>query len=357
MEPEKSVWNGSTLPVRSAAGLFSPLDEELALLPGEYSPLLHQRLVQTGNQVPSFARAAGLFTTFTGTPTSEATVRRYTERAGATLLEAEGTAEAEAGEPPSRLYASVDGAMAPLVGGRWVEVKTLAIGEVPAPSLEEPHCEHLSYFSRLAPAEAFIEQAGAEVRRRGLDRAEAVCFGSDGASWCQRFPERHCPEAMRGLDFWHGAEHVHAFSQVLWPEAASTRQWWAGELLHDLKHRGPERLLRSLAGWAATGAGKPLGTAAEATLEYFASRRALLDYPALRASGWPIGTGAIESANKLVVEERLKGPGMHWREEHVNPMLALRNAQCSDRWDEAWARTAAILARARTPALSVHAKS
>jgi len=123
-----------------------------------------------------------------------------------------------------------------------------------------------------------------------------------------------------------------------WPETPSTRQWWAGELLHDLKHRGPDRLLRSLAGWAATGAGKPVGEAAEATLGYFESRKDLLDYPKLRAAGWPIGTGAIESANKLVGEERLKGPGMHWGEEHVNPMLALRNAQCSNRWDEAWAR-------------------
>jgi hypothetical protein len=44
----------------------------------------------------------------------------------------------------------------------------------------------------------------------------------------------------------------------------------------------------------------------------------------------------VESANKLVVEERMKGPGMHWAEGNVNPMLALRNAICSDRWVEVW---------------------
>jgi hypothetical protein len=49
-----------------------------------------------------------------------------------------------------------------------------------------------------------------------------------------------------------------------------------------------------------------------------------------------MGSGAVESGNKLVVEARLKGAGMHWAREHVNPMLGLRNAVCSDRWDEAW---------------------
>ena len=41
-------------------------------------------------------------------------------------------------------------------------------------------------------------------------------------------------------------------------------------------------------------------------------------------------------ANKNVVEARLKGTGMHWQRTHVNPMLALRNAICNDRWQEMW---------------------
>ncbi|HYL44354.1 MAG TPA: hypothetical protein VEU97_13285 [Ktedonobacteraceae bacterium] len=27
---------------------------------------------------------------------------------------------------------------------------------------------------------------------------------------------------------------------------------------------------------------------------------------------------------------------MHWKPEHVNPMLLLRNAVCNDRWEETW---------------------
>ena len=61
-----------------------------------------------------------------------------------------------------------------------------------------------------------------------------------------------------------------------------------------------------------------------------------MQYPTFLAAGWPIGDGAVESGNKLVVEARLKGSGMHWARPHVDPMLALRNIVCSDRWDEAW---------------------
>ena len=46
--------------------------------------------------------------------------------------------------------------------------------------------------------------------------------------------------------------------------------------------------------------------------------------------------GSGESSHKLVVQARLKGPGMHWRPEHINPMLALRLALLNDRWSESW---------------------
>ena len=45
----------------------------------------------------------------------------------------------------------------------------------------------------------------------------------------------------------------------------------------------------------------------------------------------------MESANKVVVEARLKGAGMRWARQNVNPMLVLRNAVCNRRWNETWA--------------------
>ncbi len=74
-------------------------------------------------------------------------------------------------------------------------------------------------------------------------------------------------------------------------------------------------------------------------LAYLEKREAQMQYPTFQAAGWPIGSGCVESANKVVVEARLKGAGMHWERDTVNPMLVLRNAVCNDRWDETWKAT------------------
>lgn len=76
-------------------------------------------------------------------------------------------------------------------------------------------------------------------------------------------------------------------------------------------------------------------------LAYLEKREAQMQYPRFLKEGWPIGSGVVESANKLVVEARLKGGGMHWEGVHVNPMLGLRNVVCNDRWSRDWPRITA----------------
>lgn len=71
-------------------------------------------------------------------------------------------------------------------------------------------------------------------------------------------------------------------------------------------------------------------------LMYVRKRLSLMQYPLFRRAGWPIGSGMVESANKLVVQARLKGTGMRWERKNVNPMLALRNGVCNERWQETW---------------------
>ncbi len=68
-----------------------------------------------------------------------------------------------------------------------------------------------------------------------------------------------------------------------------------------------------------------------------------MQYRHFAQAGWPIGSGVVESANKVVVQARLKGAGMHWERSHVNPMLGLRNVVCNDRWAEAWPQIGARL--------------
>ena len=110
--------------------------------------------------------------------------------------------------------------------------------------------------------------------------------------------------------------------------------------MHCLKQEGPDKLLRDFEKLQRK---HPTAEAISSNLAYLKKRKTQIQYPLFQAQGWPIGSGMVESGNKLVVHARLKGPGVHWAEEHVNPMLALRNILCSGRWQEDWPKFEARL--------------
>lgn len=328
---------------------FSPLDEELGLLPGELTPYLSEVLVRLSTWIPSFARAAELLKTFTGAEISAASVRRRTEGAGAAYVavQEEEVAAWQRGEKEEPLGAakmvfSVDGAMVPLVGQEWAEVKTCVIGEVPplrAGQAEPVKTERLSYFSRLAEVGVFQTQLLVETQRRGVATAAEVACVADGAEWIQGLVDFHRPDAVRILDLPHAAEHLNQMGQAVYGEETAASQEWLRAQLEQLQEQGPFPLLTTLRALSDT---HPLPVLRE-HLAYLEKRTAQMVYPTFRAAGWPIGSGMVESANKLLVEERLKGSGMHWARGHVNPMVALRTVVFNDRWEEAWSQIATLL--------------
>ncbi len=331
-------------PARPVGPGFFPLDDELGLVPGSLTPRLQEALVRLSTQQPSFAKAATELAFFTGATIHADTARRRTEAAGAVLVAHE-TAEAArilhthpAPPPgPDTLVFSVDGAMVPIVGGQWMEVRTLAVGEVQPPRMtpEGPLIQttKLSYFSRLTNSTTFADLAIVEIHRRGIETARRVGAVVDGAEWCQSFIDYHYGDAVRILDLPHAAEHITLFGQIATPSGPLVSPSVCAQLRHALKHDGPAGVLAELR--ALVAAHPDLPEAAK-PLAYLEKRQAQLDYPQFAAAGWPLGSGMVESANKLVVEDRLKGAGMHWVEANVNPMLALRNAACNDRWAETW---------------------
>lgn len=313
------------------------------MLPGCLTPSLQQDLVRLGTWMP-FGRAAQELHYFRRTDVSRPTAERITEAAGA-AYEAVQSAEVErierelpaAPAGPCQQLLSVDGAMVPLVGGEWAEVKTMVIGEVQPPvSVKgEPvihSCNH-SYFSRLADADTFQRLSLVETHRRGVETAQAVGAVTDGSEWIQGFVDYHRADAVRILDFPHAGEHLNGVGQLFFGEGSPQAQIWLVEQLHQLKYAGPTPVLAEVRRLVAA---RSEQTDMATHLAYLEKRAAHMEYPAFQAAGWPIGDGAVESGNKLVVEARLKGSGMHWARDHVNSMLALRNIVCSDRWDEAW---------------------
>src|SRR5207244_8891781 len=102
------------------------------------------------------------------------------------------------------------------------------------------------------------------------------------------------------------AQYINEIGQAVQAAGGRLPATWFEGVLHRLKHQGPERVLKHLA-WLA--ARYPSPTMQE-KLAYLHKREVHMHYPTYQAAGWPIGSGSVESANKVVVEARLKGAGM-----------------------------------------------
>lgn len=321
-------------------------------MPGSLSPQALDGVVRLGSRL-AFGDAAEQLAFFWHLDVGEETMRRVTKGAGAAwvaIQEAE-TADLEATLPepppgPAVQQLSVDGAMAPLVGGAWAEVKIAAIGTVvvtpPAHPDEDAavHTRDLAYFARMAEAPSFARGLGTEIHRCGVQTAGTVVAVNDGALWIQGVVDRYRRDAVRVLDFPHAVEHLALAAHETWDADSPLARAWLDTQAHTLKHLGPKPVREALRALPVGEAAAPQAAAAAraATLAYLDARLDQLRYPEFRARGYPIGSGAVESACKLVIEARLKRSGMRWARPSVNSMVSLQTVRASGRWDEAWPR-------------------
>lgn len=328
---------------------FPPLAERLALVPGSLSPALAELAVQFGAEVP-FDRAARLLVAATGTAVPAATIQRLTERVGAawcqlelSWVEALETAatvphaapvtlpDAVPVTPATVLQLSVDGAMVPLVHGEWTEARTAAIGEVVGADDGAVQTQALSYVSHVCDAATFGRLALVELTRRGVGTAGRVVAINDGADWIQTFLDLHRPDAVRILDFAHAAGYLAQAAQAAFgPGTAQTSEWFARQR-HELRHGEVRQVVAALRAL-------PPSAERDMALGYLTPRLPLLAYPDFATAGYPIGSGCVESANKVVIEARLKGAGMHWTRAHADALVGLRTIVGTDRWAGCWAR-------------------
>jgi hypothetical protein len=306
--------------------------------------VLVEAMVRLGARLP-FAQVAEEMALLFGVSVSADTVRRLTEEAGAIQVgieqaELERVEHEAPDEPPgpTAQQVSADGAMVPVVGGSWMEVRTVAIGALEQGGDGMLTAHDLSYFSRCCSAGQFIRQATLPTHERGTRAAETVVAVMDGAPWLQELIDEQCPDAVRIIDFAHAASYLGVAAQAAFGPGSREAAVWLDEWVPTLKRGEPEAVLAALRGLPA--AGSEAATAKGTAIRYLGSRLEQLRYAAFRQTGYPIGSGIVESAGKLVVEARLKGSGMHWSVRQLNPVLALRGRLCSGQWTETWTEIA-----------------
>ncbi len=337
-----------------------PWDATLRLSPQRLTPAAEEVTALAGVQ-ESFGKAADrTLRKLAGLRPCESTVERTTEEAGARLGArlAEGAVfglgaawgwnRDAAGR--SCAYASLDATGILMQGpdGAKAEGRMVYVGMIynPRPrsageeALSKP-CDGARYLAGLYGLEALGLQMRRQGAQVGMDAAEVWIALTDGGNGLEGFIDVNFPRAEKILDFQHGATHLAAFAKQFRPD---TSERLLAAWCHTLKHAGGAMMIRVLERLDRKKMTEEVRKGHDDVLNYLHKNVGRMDYPRYLGNGWQIASGAVESACKTVVNQRLCLGGMRWGEEGSDAVAHLRALYRSDpdQWDAFWGYAMAV---------------
>jgi Uncharacterised protein family (UPF0236) len=337
----------------------APLDEALGLGPGTVSPGL-TRVVARATLETAFAPAVEQVQETLGATLSDETARRVAEQIGA-VAEAQtqaAIARAQQGQPvwaeaevqsaddTTTLAVEVDGVLVHQEAG-WQEMKVVTLAPLGPDLHTDPDSGRTylawgsaSYGVGSEEAEDFWWRVYVEALRRGLGTpaVRTVVVLCDGARWiwprARAFLGLPGVEVVEIVDIYHAYTYLWAVGNAVFGAETAAAAAWVEPLKDDLYEQGAAPVLAALA--ALTPPTEEAGRAIADAQTYFTRNAARLDYPQFVARHFPIGSGAVESACKGLVEARLKQAGMRWSVPGSHAIASLRALHRSGRWAAFW---------------------
>jgi hypothetical protein len=341
-----------------------PLDRQLGIEPGQVTPGLAKLLGLAGVEV-AFEEAGRWMEQFLLFRVSDNTLRKETERFGELQAEREASWQMHSqderelqerqrqGRRAGRLYASIDGAMAPLQG-EWRELKSIAWYQVETVKsyqtwrhhgtrvgeLNHLQAQAISYHCSLQEAEQFGPFAWATGWKREADLYEQLVFVCDGAQWIWKLVERYFPGAVQIVDWYHASQYLTPIAEAAWGEQAPAGQEWLEQARTSLWNGEIADLIQDC---RVVGQEHPQAQeAVRRAVSYFSHNEKRMDYARFRAEGYLIGSGTIESGCKQIVSLRLKRAGARWTETGAVQTAKARAAWLSGDWEILAAERAAL---------------
>jgi hypothetical protein len=340
-----------------------PWDERVGLTARSFTPAAEQVVTLAGALSDSFAEAAErVLPTLAGLDVAETTARRTAEavgerigaylRGGRTFGFARPWEWRRDARGRTCAYISLDltGVRQQAQDGGKAEGRMPYVAMVynPVPELPED-CPYqpparAAMQARYLSGLYDLDELGLQLRKQagqvGMDRAEVWIGLTDGGNGLEEFVRKNFPrDPVLILDFWHAADHLTELAKLLHPDDEERRQALVTSWCHLLKHEGGRRLVDELHAYPLSRQPAVRKKHAE-VVQYLTNNLHRMDYPQYVANGWLIGSGAVESACKTVVCQRLKQAGMRWREYGTDAMCHLRALFKSEpsQWQAFWQR-------------------
>lgn len=313
--------------------LLRPFCERAGVMPRGRSRRLQRALVDFGAE-ESFARAAQRVREHYGLEVTATAVRQHTLAHGAQI-------SARSVPAPKRavgtLITQLDGSLIPIVvppthGADHRRGKQLLWREVRLGLARPKDSATPCYGATLGSVALAGEMWRATAQAAGLGPRTHVHGVGDGAPWIlTQFEEQFGEQGDYVVDFYHVSEYLAAAAAVIAPK--HPERWRRRQQGRLLENKVPA-VLRALGAHL-----KPEGTErapVQTAHRYLSERRAHLDYAGARAAGLEIGSGAIESGHRHVIQQRLKLAGSWWKESSAEAMLGLRVARANHLWSRYW---------------------
>lgn len=154
----------------------------------------------------------------------------------------------------------------------------------------------------------------------------------DGAPWIASMVAEVFPRQRYLLDRYHLLEHLYAGAVGLPPGHEKSAKEWVEEQVARIDQKKVAEVVAQCRKLGGENPEQPLNQLGR----YLENRQEHLDYAGAREQGLPLGSGAVEGGHRHVIQARMKLPGTWWKEESVNPMLALRTLRANGHWEVFW---------------------
>ena len=198
-----------------------------------------------------------------------------------------------------------------------------------------------------------MEILALRLHQVGAAQAEVVAFRADGAPWIwerlgwvtKRLGLKKT-QVSHGLDWCHAVHHVSLALESLVEEVErprvfkKMRKWLKGGAWRKVVHGLIDLMLEK-----SLDENAPVWTPINYLERHGEAGR--LDYAKFRRRRLPVGSGAIESTIRRVINLRLKGNSIFWKQENAEGMLVLRGLVLSRRWKETFVKITASMASDR----------
>ena len=324
-----------------------PLDAFLGIdnLPFKITAKMMAAIAKEAVRAASYERAVESIRQHYGVTISNDTVRKVTDFVGGVVFD-DDTLQAENaiqqhGKPIDHrkihkrktdiLYIEMDGAMVntrvKVDGSSWTECKiAIAFLNEDLRSWETSSGETRRQITTkqlvgyIGNYQIFKKYVLALAERYDYKYRNQIVVVSDGADWIHTLVKELFPNAVHILDLSHLKEHVGNFGKFIYKNDEEAGQKWINEIIGLIEQSNMETLKDKLLPYEDLKCPKNVLN----LYTYIKNHRDCIDYKNYREHGYFVGSGASESANKYVMQDRMKLQGMRWIKDNAQKMLALK---------------------------------